>query len=112
MKKMTKAIKNKILNIENLERKIFWYFTMCIIIFSGFYLYYVNRTIVNVVERQNIEKEIALINSRLGDLESSYLSLKNGISYDLALSKGFVKVSNEKYVSRKTFNNNLSVNRI
>lgn len=109
---MTKTIKNKILNIENLEKKLFWYFTLFVIIFSGLYLYSVNRTIVNIVERQNIEKQIALINSELGNMEASYLGLKNKINFDYALSKGFVKVSNEKYVSRKTFGANLSVNRL
>lgn len=108
---MTKAIKNKILGIENLERKLFWYFALFIIVFSGLYLYFINQTIINVVERQNNEKRIARVNSQISDLEVSYLDLKNRINMDYALSKGFVKVSNEKYMSRKTFSGNLSVNR-
>lgn len=109
---MTKAIKNKILNIENPKKKILRYSILFIVIFSCSYLYSMNRTIVNVVERQNDEKQITLINSRIGDLEAYYFSLKNGIDYGYALSKGFVKVSNEKYIFTKTFNKNLSVNRL
>lgn len=109
---MTKAFKNKISNIENLEKKLFWSIAMLIIIFSGLYLYSVNQTIINVVERQNIEKQIAGINSRISDTEVSYMNLKNNINYEFAVSKGFVKVSNEKYVSRKSSSDNLSVNRI
>ncbi len=111
---MTKAIKNKILNIENPKKCAFWSFVSLVMFFSASYMYFLNRTVVNAVERQNIEKEITLINSRTSDLEESYLSLKNKMNIDYALSKGFIKVSNEKYVSAKTFNKNLlvSVNRI
>ena len=109
---MTKTFKNKILNIEDPKKKVFWSFVMFAIMFSGLYLYYVNRTIINVVERQNIEKQIANINSRISDTEISYMNLKNNINYEFAVSKGFVRVSNEKYVSRRASGDNLSVNRI
>lgn len=108
---MTKAIKNKIRNIENMGKNIFWSFVAFAVFLSASYLYFVNRTVVNAVERQNIEKEIILISSQISDLEESYLGLKNKINLDYAFSKGFIKVSNEKYVSAKTLNKNLSVNR-
>ena len=107
---MTKNIKKRIINAEYSERKTFWYLALFIVVFSGFYIYFVNGAIINVVERQKIEKEIASINSRIGDMESSYLGLNNKISLDYALSLGFVKVGKEKYVYRKTLGANLSLN--
>ncbi len=109
---MTKAIKNRILNIEYSERKIFWCLILFVAVFSGLYMYLVNSTIVNVVGRQKIEKEISSINSRINDLESSYLSLNNQISFNYALSMGFVKLTSEKYVSRKALSANLSLNQL
>lgn len=109
---MTKTIKNKILNIESPERKAFWYLVLFAVVFAGFYIYFVNGAIINVVERQKIEKEISSINSRISDLESSYISLNNKISLDYAFSAGFVKVAKEKYVYRKTLGANLSFNRL
>lgn len=107
---MTKAIKNKIRSVENMGRNIFWSFVLLAVFFSASYLYLINRIVVNAVARQNIEKEIAVISSRTSDLEESYLSLKNKINLNYAFSKGFIKVSNEKYVSVKTSNKNLSLN--
>ncbi|MBU6430817.1 MAG: hypothetical protein KGJ58_00835 [Patescibacteria group bacterium] len=107
---MTKTIKNKILNMEHSERKIFWCLALFVAAFSGLYMYFVNGAIVNVVERQKIEKEIAALNSRISDLESSYLDLNNQISFNRALSMGFVKMADEKYVFRKTLSANLSFN--
>ena len=109
---MTRNIKNKISGIKYSERKAFWYLALIAIVFSGSYIYFVNGAIINVVERQKIEKEITSINSRINDLESSYISLNNKINLDLAHSLGFVKVAKEKYVYRKTLSANLSLNRV
>lgn len=106
---MTKKIRNKILNIEHKERKAFWCLVSLAVAFSGFYIYFVNGAIINVVERQKIEREIVSINSRIGDMESSYISLNNKISLEYAFSAGFVKVAKEKYVYRKTLGANLSL---
>ena len=109
---MTKIIKNRILNIEYSGRKSFWYLTLLTIIFSGTYVYFVNCAIINVVERQKIEREIASVSSRISDLESSYISLSGKINTDYAFSRGFVKVTKEKYVHRKTFSANVSFNQV
>lgn len=102
--------KNKILNIEYSEKKVFWYLVLFLVIFSGLYIYFVNGAIINVVERQKIEREIISINSRIGDLESSYISLNKKINLEYAFSAGFVKVEKEKYVYRKALGANLSLN--
>lgn len=109
---MTNAIKNKILNIEYSERKAFWCLVSLVIAFFGFYVYFVNSAIINVVERQKTEREIASVNSRVSNLESSYLALNDKISIDYAFSMGFVKVEKEKYVHRKTLSANLSLNKL
>lgn len=109
---MTKIIKNKILSIGYSERKAFWYLVLTAVLLSGFYIYFVNGAIMNVVERQKIEKQIASINSRVSDLESSYLALNDKINVDYAMSIGFVKVAKEKYVYRKALGAKLSLNHL
>lgn len=106
---MVKIIKNKILNIEIAKKKFFWYMASSAIVFLGFYLYFVNMTIVNVVERQNTEINIASLNSRISDMESDLLDLNKKINFEYALSKGFVKMAGEKYVLRKFLSVNLSM---
>lgn len=108
---MTTKIKNRILkNFEYSERKAFWYLVLFAIVFSGFYSYFVNKAIINVVERQKIEEEIASVNSRIGDLEFFYLKLNKKINLEYAFSAGFVKITKEKYVHRKAIGTNLSIN--
>lgn len=107
---MVKTIKNRILNIENVEKKFFWYIASFAIAFFGLYLYFVNMTIINVVERQNTEKNIASLNSRISDMESNLLGLNKKINFEYAVSKGFVKIASEKYVPRKVLSVNLSMN--
>lgn len=109
---MTKTIKNRILSIEYPERKFFWYLVLSAAIFSGLYIYFVNSAIINAVEYQKIGKEITFLNSQISDLESSYLSLNDKINLDYALGSGFVKVTSEKYISRKAFSANLSLNQL
>ncbi|KKR46931.1 MAG: hypothetical protein UT90_C0014G0020 [Parcubacteria group bacterium GW2011_GWA1_40_21] len=109
---MTKMIKNKIMSIEYSERKAFWYLALLAAAFSGFYIYFVNGAIINVVERQKTEKEIISVNSRISDLESSYFSLNGKINLDYAYSLGFVKAGKEKYVYRKSLSANLSLNHV
>lgn len=107
---MKRIIKNKILNIEYSEKKVFWYLVLLIVFCSGFYLYFVNGAIINVVERQKAEKEIAALSSRVNDLDSDYLTLNNKINLDYALSLGFSAVGKEKYVSRKVLSVSVSLN--
>ena len=67
-----------------------------------FYFYAINRTVRNIVHRQNIEKELAVISARIGELEFKYISLNNSINFETAESMGFVVAKETKYVSRKS----------
>lgn len=96
--------------MEYSGKKVFWYLISFVVIFSGFYVYFVNGAIINVLERQKTEQEIISINSQISDMELSYLDLNNQINIDYAFSLGFVKVEKEKYVYRKALKPNLTLN--
>lgn len=73
----------------HIERMMFL-FLMIILGFSFFlYLVFVGQTIVNIVERKNIENENRVLSSRVNKLELSYLSETNKIDLALAYSLGF-----------------------
>lgn len=103
---MNIAIKYK---ANNLSQKIFWALSILIILFASMYMYFVSSSIVNVVLRKEIETEIVKIHSQVGELESQYLALENNITMDRALSMGFVKLSDKKFITRT--NRSLSINR-
>ena len=69
----------KQLNISNLEKRVFWGLVVTLVSFAVFYAYFVNQTILNIVERENIEEEIVMLNSKISELEFDYIALKNKI---------------------------------
>jgi len=97
---MTKAITNKLNKIEDLQKKMFWASLLITVFFATAYGLLVRDTIMNVVGRQNMEKEISALASSVGSLESDYISLKNNVTLELAYSKGFVANNSQKFVMK------------
>jgi hypothetical protein len=107
---MTNNHNNKIKNAEQ-PKAIFWVLlvVICLCLFS--YGYMVRASIVNIVERQDMEKEVASLGSRVLMLESEYVKVKNNVTLDSARALGFVAVSSQKFVDSKgTKTAGLSVN--
>ncbi len=101
-------IKN--INIVDWEKKAFWAMSFGLLTLAVFYGYFVNRIVLDIVAREGFEKDIAVLNSKVGELEFKYISLKNEIDLDYAHSLGFIDVSNSvKFASRKLPSQNLSL---
>ncbi len=92
------TIKTQVNNIQ--ESKIFVW-TLVAAIFCGIftYGYMVRSAIVNVVERENIERQIQTLNSRVLELEDSYVKIKNKVTLESAHGDGFVSVNSPIFVS-------------
>ncbi|MDD5050429.1 MAG: hypothetical protein PHV93_01650 [Candidatus Pacebacteria bacterium] len=90
-------------------------FASALLLLVGFvcsYVYFLNDTIHNVVERQKAETRIASIRGAVGELESRYIVLKDSITLDLASSLGFQTVQNPVFISRTALSKALSVNSV
>lgn len=105
---MTELI-NKKLNINSVERKTFWVLFITLIILSGSYGYLVNKTILNIVDRESIEENIITLNSKISESEFEYIALKNQVNIDYAYSLGFDDAKNMKFASRKLPSQSLSL---
>lgn len=101
--------KKLVTKISKTERRIFYIAVLLLIFVSIFYAYFVNQTIRNVAKRENIENEIGTITSNLSDLELQYLSRKNNLTLDYALSIGFKEVNKINYISKGTETNGLTL---
>ena len=87
------------LSYEGRERA-FWLLAG-VSIFSLFvYFYAVNAIARNTALRENLEAHLADSGSRIGSLEFSYISLKNGVTSDIALARGFTEAKAPLYVTR------------
>lgn len=103
---MVERIKNKIQDRGN----IFWSLTVGVAITLGLYLYFLSNTVHTTFLRQQTEKSIAALEENSGNLESSYLNLKNAVTIELARAKGFKDIVATQYISRKSLGVNLSMN--
>lgn len=103
---MTQALKKIGKAASNNERKTFYVLVSLIVVVSFFYGFFVQQTIINVVEREKTLKETRVVSSEIGDLESSYIALKNNITLDFAYAQGFKDAKATEYISKRELGRN------
>jgi hypothetical protein len=84
------------------QGQVFWALIIGIVVLMGFYIFLINKTVMNVAARGALEKNISAMNSKIGELEFKYISLKNKVNIELAYSMGFKDVLNPQYISLRT----------
>lgn len=84
----------------NKERTIFWGLLGILVLSVGFYMYFINATVHNVVARQNLESESGTLTLAIGNQEFEYIKARNNITIQVAYAKGFKDVSQKTYISR------------
>jgi hypothetical protein len=67
------------------------------------YAYFVGKSIINIVVREEVELSAAEISSHLSELESEYLAKKDAIDFLFAKTQGFSLVAKRSFVNRGTF---------
>ena len=103
-------IKTKALKIN--QKKLFWLSLFSILFLVSFYFFSLSMTVFNTVERSKIEKELAFMRNKIGELEFTIISEKNNINLDLAHSFGFEEVDEVKFISRKSVATIINTNNI
>lgn len=96
----TRSISHK---LHGVERKLCALFLAFFAVLLCLYIYFVGKSIVNVVVREEVEIQIGEVNSRLSELEQDYLSKKDAINLTFAETKGYRAVSKKTFVNRGTF---------
>lgn len=103
-------MKTTILKINNINKKnIFWILMSFSILFFGSYVYFISQTIVNTASYKVIEKELAVLNSDISELESDYFSLKKSVNLNLAKELGYIEVSDIKFIDKDATSQILSL---
>ena len=103
---MVERIQKEIHNTKN----IFWCLTIGISLCLALYIYFVSHAVYAGVVRQQTEKAIRTIENSTEGMEAYYVTLKEGVTKDLAKTKGFTVVASRKYISRGTLGKGLSLN--
>jgi hypothetical protein len=89
----------KILELKK-EKNIFWTLTAILLLCVGFYMYFINTTVRNVVSRENLENESSKIALEISSNEFKYITLRNSVTLQLAYSIGFKDAENKKFISQ------------
>ncbi|MEX0651896.1 MAG: hypothetical protein WD509_02260 [Candidatus Paceibacterota bacterium] len=95
----TRNISNK---IHGIERSFILGLLLFSFVLLGLYIYFVGKSIVNVVVREEIELHIADVNSGLSELELTYIEMKDSVNMLLAKERGFTAISQKSFISRGT----------
>jgi hypothetical protein len=91
----------KVLELHR-EKTIFWVLISVLVLFVGFYMYFVRTTISNVVARQNLESEASSLSLEIGSKEFEYITKRNAVTLATAYSLGFKDSQNKIFVSRNS----------
>ncbi len=84
----------------NREKTIFWVLLGILVLFVGFYMYFIRTTISNVVIRQNLESEASKLTLEIGNQEFVYITKRNTVTLSLAHSLGFKDTTTKTFLSR------------
>lgn len=93
------------------ERIMVWVLAWTVLALVILYIYFMNSTVFNVAKRAEIEQDIALRSSTIGNLEFKYIALRNDIDMDLALSLGYTP-KDPQYISKTPVTARVSFNSI
>jgi hypothetical protein len=93
-----------VLQFEMVDGRKVIFFGMLIAFISSFllYIYLLNSTIVQVVERKTAEAAISDTTMHISELESDYLRLSSAITPTLAQTLGFIEPKGVTFASRDT----------
>jgi cell division protein FtsL len=76
-------MKTKVAQINKFEKRAFIVLAFAILTLAGFYGYFISKSIINVIVREEISSDVAAINGAISELETKYLEQKNAIGLSL-----------------------------
>ncbi|MBI2046143.1 MAG: hypothetical protein HYT28_01860 [Parcubacteria group bacterium] len=85
---------------DHIEKKIFWALSLFAALFVALYIYFVANATIAIVEREQIEDDIATLGGKLAAVESNYLAATAKLTPEFARSLGFQEITVPHFVSR------------
>lgn len=85
----------KVLDLNNIERKLFWALSVLFVGLIAFYLYSVLSLTVSGVERDQMSRAARTLAAEAGALEAEYFTMQNSITLARAEALGLREVSSK-----------------
>jgi hypothetical protein len=96
-------MRTKTLQINIFEKRALTALVVIVFILLGFYGYFISKSIVNVIVREEINNDVVAVSSAISELEFEYIAHKNTINKEYAISAGFKNIASKTFVARKSF---------
>lgn len=94
-----KKVKTRSISIPyEKERRWFYAAVSLLLLASGAYMYFLSASVVHVVMRQEVGREIATLQKQLSLLEADYIRAQHTLSEEVATQQGFVAVTEKAYI--------------
>ena len=82
------------------ESKVFYLaLSSCIVVLCS-YMYFVSMSVVDVVMRKEVDKEIASLGTKVSQLESAYIEMQHSVSREIATREGYVVADKKIFIDR------------
>lgn len=105
MKHATQTIRK----IDRLSDTIFWSLLVGIVVLAGFYMFNVQKTVRNVVERSTLQSDIVTLNSKLSESEFQYINSVGDITLESAQKLGFQSAVDKTFVTRERISQTVAI---
>lgn len=104
MKQISSKLKTHIKNINiinnNIEKLIFKIIFLSLGALALLYVLLLGNMVSNILQRRNLESDIRVLSSEIGNLELIYLSMSNNVDLALSYSLGFKEIK-ANFATRK-----------
>lgn len=64
------------------------------------YVYFLSMSVVHVVMREEVQQEVARLNTQISQLEARYISAQHKVSQQVAQLEGFAEVTDKVFIDR------------
>ncbi len=92
------------------ERKYLFLAFACLVASVTLYIYFLSASVVHVVMRKEVDKEITTVHTVLSTLETEYIEAQHAVSEDIASLRGFTQTDKKIYIDRTETALVLSIN--
>ncbi len=100
-------MKTLIAQLHHLERGIFWCLAGVMVILAVLYMYLVAHSISEVLARTALERQIATLQSSVGDMELRYVGKKGTFNFETSGMLGYLEPTETIFVTKKTLTGNI-----
>lgn len=100
---------SKIALYEN-EHLWLWAALVSLLSVVALYMYFLSASVVHVVMRKEVDKEIVALGTTVSELETEYIEVQHAVSADIASLRGYKVAEHKVFIDRSDTTLVLSTN--